>query len=140
MSLCITLWIHLMWILCHYLIKKSWSSSKCGFHQGFEFLELAEYFIFVLHEVNPCIPRKVINKLNIVHTYPLSEVDDIGLHTSKWMISKIPFSFLSLLGNVFFVYFPFAHPLQTPSSFYCISRRPSVSFVPRNLFPKWLFA
>ena len=30
--------------------------------QGFEFLEFAEYFVFVLHEVNPCLPRKIINK------------------------------------------------------------------------------
>ena len=37
------------------------------FDQGFEFLELAEYFIFVLHELNPCLPRKVINKKNIVY-------------------------------------------------------------------------
>ena len=35
--------------------------------QGFEFLELAKYFIFVLHEVNPRLPRKVINKRNIVY-------------------------------------------------------------------------
>ena len=40
------------------------------------------------------------------------------------MISKIPFALLSLLGNVFFVLFPFVHPLQTPSCFACISGRP----------------
>ena len=35
--------------------------------QGFEFLELAENFIFVIYEVNPCLPRKFINETNIVY-------------------------------------------------------------------------
>ena len=65
--------------------------------QGFEFFELAKNFIFVLHEVNPCLPRKVINERNIVYIYPLRELDDIGPHTSEWIISKIPFSLLSHL-------------------------------------------
>ena len=29
----------------------------------------------------------------------------------------MPLALLSLLGNVFFLFFPFAHPLQTPSCF-----------------------
>ena len=35
--------------------------------QDFELLELIEYFIFVLQEVYPCLPRKIINKRNIVY-------------------------------------------------------------------------
>ena len=41
----------------------------------------------------------------------------VSLMTSEWMISSMPLALLSLLGNVFFVFFPFAHPLQIPSCF-----------------------
>ena len=38
-------------------------------------------------------------------------------HTYECTISSIPLTLLSLLGNVFFTFFPCAHPLQTPSCF-----------------------
>ena len=47
------------------------------------------------------------------YTCPLNKLDDIELHTLEWMISKIPFALLSLLGNVFFLSFLF-HILCRP--------------------------
>ena len=35
--------------------------------QGFEFLELTEYFIPAFQEVYLCLPRKIINERNIVY-------------------------------------------------------------------------
>ena len=45
------------------------------------------------------------------------------------MLSKIPFDLFSLLGNVFFVFFPLAHPLRTHSCFPWIFGRPSTALL-----------
>ena len=70
-------------------------------------------YIQVLHE-KPSIKETL-------YKYPLNELEDMGPHTSECIISIIPLALLSLLGNVFFAFFPCAHPLQMPSWFYWIS-------------------
>ena len=59
----------------------------------------------------------------------LSELDDMGPQKFEWIISSIPFALLSLLGNVFFTFFPCAHPLQIPSCFVWIYRSPKIDFL-----------
>ena len=77
--------------------------------QGFILLELTEYFIFPFQEIYPSLTWEIIYKGNIVHKP--AELDGMGPHESECTISSIPLDLLSLPENVFFAFFPCAHPL-----------------------------
>ena len=53
----------------------------------------------------------------------------MGYHTSECTISSIPLDLLSLLENVFFALFPYAHPLQIPSCFPYICGSPEITLL-----------
>ena len=64
-----------------------------------------------------------------LYAYLLKELNDMGAHTTEWIISKIPFALLSLLGNGFFTFFPCTHPLQVDSCFVWNSGRPDTALL-----------
>ena len=61
--------------------------------------------------------------------YQINELEDIGPHTSECTISSITLALLSLLGNVFFLFFHCAHPFQIPSLFSWINGSLSTTFL-----------
>ena len=67
--------------------------------------------------------------IHIIPNFIIKKVDTFGPHTSERMISSMPLALLSLLGNVFFVLFPFAHTLHIPSCFVWNYRRPSIDLL-----------
>ena len=67
-----------------------------------------------------------------LYTYSLNELYDTSPHTFKCTIYSIPLAFISPLGNVFFTFFPCAHPLQIPSCFAYISGNPETSLFSIN--------
>ena len=100
---------YIIWLEC--LAISFWNII----YKGFESLELSKHFIFSFQKLNQSITREIIDESYIIYMYPLKDVEGIKLHTSECIRYNISFGFVSLFGNGFFIFFPFAHPLHIPS-------------------------